>query len=149
MVNGTRHICEKRHPVMPPEFEMVRCAHGRIGTQDYAIIECVGKTARDHGIVCYSVVPSETVYCLVTMHKYDKTDQQTKDATYNWLKHQLRQGLKPVDCIIHTVEGNIGHIQHTQDSMAVLMEWTYFLKAPIPARFALMYGRIPRNAEFN
>lgn len=147
MTNKTSRACTREHMALPIGFDIVRCLHGRIGVNDYAVVEAYNPKEPNHGVFLYSVVPSGAVYSLVCMWGYQDTDQQMRDRTYDYYHGQLKWGRLPIDYIMHCQGPEILRVQHSPESMDIATE--YALSMGILSNGFLLYGRPPKHAYYN
>ena len=114
-------MCDKQHFDLPYGYEIKRCKHGRIGNQEYCVVEATDSTHPNECVFGYSPVPSgDTGYSLVCMDGYKTAQRALVNTIFGQLYGQMVNGRKPLHYVMHCRKDEIIAIEHTPESLNVL-----------------------------
>lgn len=145
----TQSNCTKQHMELPLGFQIVRCKHGRIGQQDFAVVESAASDNIQKGAFAYAALNNDGWFSLVCMWDYPSTRQDFKDSLFFGFTSQLLTGRVPVPYVMYLRQDEILGVKHTPVSMEVMMFHTYNKGELLPEDQYVLIGKCCKYPEQN
>lgn len=132
---------------MPNGYVVKRCQHGRIGTEDYVIVDAYDPVYPQAGYVRYGKADPDWLGCsLVLFHDYDAAIL-ARGLVFDCFQNQLMAGALPLVYSANIRNAEILSVLHTQESMQALqMHMIRTRQTHSPESVVILQGRM-RPAE--
>jgi hypothetical protein len=135
-------MCDKLHFDLPAGYRIKRCKHGRIGNQNYCVVEAADSIHPNEAVFGYSPVPSgDDGYSLVCMAGYQTALPALINTVFNLLYMQMMNGRKPLHYVMHCQKEEIITIEHSELSLYSLTRHNIRMHSLEFKLYPMLYGQ--------